>query len=257
MRALLIDIPRCVGCGACVAACSEANGLPPEERADLGPDRYTVVRKASVRSGDVYYRRLCMHCLDPACASVCPIGALRKTPEGPVVYRASICMGCRYCVQACPFDVPRYEWHSRAPRLGKCSFCAGRLAKGQATACAEACPTGATVFGERDQLLEEARARIAAEPGKYLPRIYGEREVGGTSVLYISHVPFHTLGLPENLPREPLPSYTGRALSQIPPLVGSAGILLAGLWWLTNRKQEVARAERGCNEARKEEGKRS
>ncbi len=247
MRALLIDITRCVGCGACVAACCEANGLPVEDSADLGPYRYTVVRKARTRRGEVYYRRLCMHCLDPACASVCPVGALKKSPEGPVVYNASVCMGCRYCVQACPFEVPRYEWKSRAPKLGKCSFCAERLAKGQPTACAEVCPTGATLCGERDALLKEARARIAAEPGKYLPAIYGEREVGGTSVLYISHVPFRTLGLPENLPLEPLPSYTGRALSQIPPLVGSAGIVLAGLWWLTNRKQEVARAERGPN----------
>lgn len=243
MRALLIDIPRCVGCGACVTACCEANGLPVEDAAELGPYHYTVVRKATTPEGEAYYRRLCMHCVDPACASVCPIAALKKSPQGPVVYNASICMGCRYCLQACPFDVPRYEWNSRAPRLGKCSLCAERMAKGRPTACSEICPTGATVCGGRDELLREARSRIAAEPDKYLPRIYGEREAGGTSVLYISHVPFAMLGLPENLPPEPLPSYTGRALSQIPPLVGSAGILLAGLWWLTNRKQEVARAE--------------
>jgi len=243
MRALLIDVPKCVGCGACVAACCEQNGLPLEDSAELAPHHYTVVRKLRTRRGEVYYRRLCMHCLDPACASVCPVGALKKTSQGPVVYDPSICMGCRYCLQACPFDVPRYEWDSRAPKLGKCSFCAERLAEGGVTACAQVCPTGATVCGERDDLLREARSRIAAEPGKYVPRIYGEREVGGTSVLYISHVPFGILGLPENLPPEPLPNFTQRALSQIPPLVGSAGLILAGLWWLTNRKHEVARKE--------------
>ncbi|MCS7314300.1 MAG: 4Fe-4S dicluster domain-containing protein [Bryobacterales bacterium] len=243
MRALLFDVTRCVGCGACVAACCEANGLPGPESTDLGPSRYTVVRKTTTPTGEVYYRRLCMHCLDPACASVCPIGALKKSASGPVVYDASVCMGCRYCLQACPFEIPRYEWNSRAPKLGKCSLCAGRLAKGKPTACAEVCPTGATIYGERTELLKEARARIAAEPDKYVHHVYGEREVGGTCVLFLSNVPFRRLGLPENLPLEPLPNYTGRALSQIPPLVGSAGILLAGLWWLTNRKQEVARAE--------------
>ncbi|MGB9606523.1 MAG: 4Fe-4S dicluster domain-containing protein [Bryobacteraceae bacterium] len=253
MRALLIDVTRCAGCGACVEACCEANHLPVTDSAELGPYHYTVVRKVRTRRGEIHYRRLCMHCLDPACASVCPVGALKKTRQGPVVYNPSICMGCRYCLQACPFEIPRYEWDSIAPKLGKCSFCAERLAAGGMTACAEACPTGATLCGERDELLKEARARIAAEPGKYLPRIYGEREVGGTSVLYISNVPFAMLDLPENLPTEPLPSLTHRALSQIPPLIGTAGMLLAGLWWLTDRKREVARAE---GAVRKQEGKR-
>lgn len=248
MRALLIDVTKCVGCGACVAACCEQNHLPLQESTELGPYRYTVVRKVRTRRGEVYYRRLCMHCVDPACASVCPVGALRKTAQGPVVYNPSVCMGCRYCLQACPFEVPRYEWNSLTPKLGKCSFCAERLASGGTTACAEACPTGATMCGERDELLKEARARIAAEPGKYLPRIYGEHEVGGTSVLYISHVPFSALGLPENLPLDPLPAYTHRALSQIPPLAGTASLILAGLWWLTNRKHEVARKESGRTE---------
>lgn len=253
MRALLIDIPKCVGCGACVAACYQENGLPVEDSPELGPHHYAVVRTVRTRREEAYYRRLCMHCLDPACASVCPVGALKKTSQRPVVYDPSICMGCRYCLQACPFEVPRYEWDSLAPKLGKCSFCAERLAQKGVTACAEACPTGATVCGERSELLKEARSRMAAEPGKYLPRIYGEREVGGTSVLYISHVPFGAIGLPENLPLEPLPNYTQRALSQIPPLVGTTSLILAGLWWLTNRKHEVARKESAESKA---EGRR-
>lgn len=243
MRALLIDITRCVGCGACVTACCEQNHLPESGSSELSDKQYTVLRKIRGRRGQLYYRRLCMHCLDPACASVCPVGALKKEPAGPVTYDPSICMGCRYCIQACPFDAPRYDWQSLTPRLGKCSFCAERLLQGRPTACAEVCPTGATTCGERDALLREARARIAAEPGLYLPRIYGEREAGGTSVLYISSAPFGQLGLPENLPATPLPAFTFRALSQIPPLVGTAGLMLSGLWWLTNRKQEVARQE--------------
>jgi len=243
MRGLLLDASRCVGSGACLAACAEQNGLPEPCGTELTARQFTVLRKVVGRKGEVYYRRLCMHCLDPACASACPVGALKKTPEGPVVYDASICMGCRYCIQACPFDVPRYDWNSLTPRLGKCTFCAQRLSSGGLTACAEVCPTGASTCGEREALLKEARARLAAEPGRYLPRIYGEHEVGGTSVLYLSPVPFRVLGLPENLPLEPLPQFTGRALSQIPPLVGAAGLALAGLWWLTGRKQEVARSE--------------
>ncbi len=252
MRGLLIDVTRCVGCGACVEACCEENSLPPPKDADLSDKQFTVLRKVRSRRGEIYYRRLCMHCLDPACASVCPIGALKKTPDGPVVYNPSICMGCRYCLQACPFDAPRYEWHSRAPRLGKCSLCAERLEHGESTACAEACPTGATLCGDREELLKEARARMAADPGAYLPKIYGEHEAGGTSVLCLSNVPFRQLGLPENLPPTPLPALTFRALSQIPFLVGFAGFSLAGLWWLTNRKHEVARTE-GRNAGQKGE----
>lgn len=184
-----------------------------------------------------------MHCQDPTCASVCPVGALKKTPNGPVVYEPEICLGCRYCIQACPFGVPRYEWSSLAPRVRKCTFCADRLAAGKINACAEACPTGATQAGEREELLKEARARLAAEPEKYVQKIYGEHDAGGTSVLMLSSVPFTQLGLPDNLPAEPLPLLTFRVLSKIPTLAGAGSCVLAGLWWLTNRKAEVAKAE--------------
>ena len=244
MRALLFDVTRCAGCGACLAACAEENGLPQPCGEGPAEGSFTVLRKVAGRRGELYYRRLCMHCLEPACVSVCPVGALKKTPEGPVVYDPSICMGCRYCLQACPFEAPRYEWNSRAPRLNKCSFCAERIRQGEAPACAEICPAGATTCGERGALLEVARARLAAAPDQYVPRIYGEREAGGTSVLYLSPVPFGLLGLPENLPEHPLPRLTQRALEQIPPLSGAAALAMAGLWWLTNRKREVERAER-------------
>jgi len=243
MRALLFDATRCVGCGSCVAACREKNGLPETDEPDLTEKQFTVLKKTAGKEGEVSYRRLCMHCLDPTCASVCPVSALKKTAAGPVVYNAEICLGCRYCVQACPFDVPRYEWSSLTPRLRKCTFCTDRVAAGKPNACAEACPTGATMAGEREALVEEARARLAAEPDKYVPKIYGEHDAGGTSVLFLSPVQFARLGLPENLPAEPLPMLTFRALSKIPPFVGAGGFVLAGLWWITNRRAEVARAE--------------
>lgn len=243
MRALLFDDTKCIGCGSCSAACKETNGLPESSDPDLSQRQFTVVKTTAGPEGDLYYRRLCMHCQDPTCASVCPVGALHKTAAGPVVYNAEICLGCRYCLQACPFNVPRYEWTSLNPRVRKCTFCAERLAQGKINACAEACPTGATMAGERDELLKEARARLAAEPGKYVQKIYGEHDAGGTSVLYLSSIPFSQLGLPENLPAEPLPLLTFQVLSKIPMLAGAGSLALAGLFWFTNRKAEVARAE--------------
>ncbi len=243
MHAILLDNTKCVGCGACMMACREQNGLPETDAQDLSESQFTVVRQTRGKDGDVNYRRMCMHCEDPACASVCPVGALHKTVSGPVVYDASICLGCRYCIQACPFGVPRYEWKALAPRVRKCLFCADRLAQGKINACAEACQYGATVAGEREALLKDARARLAAEPEKYVQKIYGEHDAGGTSVLMLSSVPFENLGLPANLPVEPLPLLTFRVLSKIPPLVGMGGAMLGGLWWLTGRKQQVAREE--------------
>jgi formate dehydrogenase iron-sulfur subunit len=243
MRALLFDATLCAGCGACTAACREKNQLPETEGPDLSDRRFTVLKKAANRGSEVNYRRLCMHCLDPTCASVCPVGAFRKTAAGPVVYNSEICMGCRYCIQACPFGVPRFEWSSLTPRVRKCNFCADRLAAGKPNACAEACPFGATLAGEREALLKEARSRLAAEPGKYIQKIYGEYDVGGTSVLVLSPVAFSQLGLPDNLPLHPLRILTYRALSGVPPFVGGGSLLMAGLWWLTRRKTEVARFE--------------
>jgi formate dehydrogenase iron-sulfur subunit len=239
MFAILYDNTKCVGCGACMMACRDQNGLPETDSQDLTDRQFTVLRTV----GEVHYRRLCMHCQDPTCASVCPVGALHKTAAGPVVYNPEICLGCRYCVQACPFSVPKYEWTSRTPRVRKCNFCADRLAQGKIQACAEACPYGATIAGERGALLREARARLAAEPSKYQPRIYGEREAGGTSVLILSSIPFAAMGLPENLPAGPLPMLTFQVLSKIPPLVAVGASALTGLWWLTRRKAAVARAE--------------
>jgi len=186
-----------------------------------------------------------MHCVEPTCASVCPVGALHKTALGPVVYDAEKCMGCRYCMQACPFQVPVYEWHSRLPKVRKCDMCYDRQRAGKPTACAEACPTGATTCGERDALIAEAQRRIAEKPHDYYQRIYGLKEAGGTSVLYLSAVPFEQIGLRTRLPQEPLPALTWRVLSAVPNVVSIGSVLLGGVWWITNRRDAVAREEGG------------
>ena len=243
-KGILFDSTLCIGCGACYQACKEKNNLPPTTAnylADkLSAKTYTVVRNRNGR----FVRQMCMHCDTPTCASVCPVGALVKTSAGPVVYNEDKCMGCRYCMQACPFGVPTYEWDSALPRVRKCTLCSDRVLAGLPTACASVCPTGATKFGDREELIEEAKARIRARPDKYVNHIYGVEEVGGTSVLLLSDVPFETLGYRTSLSKEPLPLLTWNVLQKVPNLVTVGSVVMGGIWWITNRRTEVQRAAR-------------
>ncbi len=238
---ILFDSTRCIGCGACSAACKEQNQLPKPLEEKPTAYTWTVVENR----GGANVRRLCMHCLTPTCVSVCPVGAMKKTPTGPVVYDSKLCIGCRYCIMACPFGVPKYQWDRAIPIVGKCVMCAPRIAEGLPTACASVCPTGATKFGERDALVREARQRIAQEPSRYVDQIYGLDEAGGTSVLMLSGVPFQQLGLPVNLPREPLPETTWRVLSHLPDVVVFAAVFLYGIYWITKRRTYVQTIEGG------------
>jgi formate dehydrogenase iron-sulfur subunit len=238
-KAILVDTTRCIGCGLCVSTCKETNGLPEGEATELSAETFIVVESRA----DVFVRKACLHCEDPTCASVCPVGAFRKTSEGPVVYEADRCIGCRYCMMACPFGIPRYEWSSRLPKVKKCTMCAPRQAEGLEPACVETCPAEALQFGERNDLLAEAHRRIDENPAGYVHHVFGEKEVGGTSVLYLSAVPFESLGFPADLPHDALPQYTYRVLSKIPSVVTLGGVLLGGIWWITARRAEVARAE--------------
>lgn len=240
-RGLLIDLTKCVGCRECERACAAANNLPEEEAKELSATHYTVVQ--SYNNDQTFVRRLCMHCNQPTCVSACLVGAFTKMDTGAVLYDESKCIGCRYCMQACPFEIPRYEWGSLTPRIQKCKMCYERVAAGGQTACSEACQFGATTFGDRDDLIKEARKRIDETPGQYVDYIYGLKEAGGTSVMYISAVPFEQLGFPMNVPKEPIPELSWRVLSQIPKYTVAAGVMLFGIHWITARRTEVARFE--------------
>jgi formate dehydrogenase iron-sulfur subunit len=239
--AILTDLTRCIGCKACVWACKEINDLPREDGgAELSAVTWTTVES---RKG-VYIRRQCMHCNDPACASVCPVGALHKTNEGPVVYDASKCMGCRYCMVGCPFGVPKYEWGSALPLVRKCGMCfENRIRGGAEPACTAVCPAKATVFGERSELIREAQRRIAAEPSRYVDHVYGEFEAGGTSVLYLSSVPFERLGFRVIGRDDPYPRLTWSILSKLPNVVSVGGVLMLGTWWIIRRRQTLMGGE--------------
>ena len=242
-KGILYDATLCIDCKLCEKACAERNGLPYNDaiaaESRQSDHKFTVV----LNNNEKYMRRLCMNCQDPTCASVCPVGALQKTALGPVTYASDKCIGCRYCMLACPFSVPKYEWSKALPLVRKCDLCSDRVARGQQTACADACPVGATKFGDREELIAEAKERLAKSPNQYVNHIYGLTEVGGTSVLLLSGVPFDNFGYGTNIGTESLPMLTYRALSHIPDLVTIGAVALGGIWWLTNRKNEVAAAE--------------
>ncbi len=221
----LVDLTACVGCRKCEQACAEVNHQPttPGEFEDKtvfdryrrpGATSFTVVNRyhpgvdAWGRTLTRYVKIQCMHCNRPACASACIVGALQKQPNGAVTYDESKCIGCRYCMVACPFEIPAYEYFDPlTPRVRKCTFCFERISRGQAPACASVCPVQAITFGPREKLLRIARQRIKDNPGRYIPHIYGEKEMGGTSWMYIAGEDFTRLGF-QRLPSTPAPALT-------------------------------------------------
>ena len=247
---MLIDTTRCVGCRSCESACSEKNGLPEpeamgdddvfENRRDTGTGSLTVINRFDVDGLPVFAKKQCMHCLDPACVSACLVRAMVKTPEGPVIWDKDRCMGCRYCMIACPFSIPRFEYESPVPRIVKCDLCHDRVLKGEQTACAEACPTGAIAFGRRERLLAEARSRIKADPDQYVKHIYGEKEAGGLSVLVLAASAFSSVGLRTDVSLEPYPNLTRRFLYTAPVLEIALPFLLLGATYALRKKGDKA-----------------
>lgn len=240
--AILTDVTLCKGCGECVAACKQANELgedaPPrgsQDINDLSATRWTTL--VELPSGHCV-RKQCRHCAEPACVSACLVGAMQKTKLGPVIYHPSKCIGCRYCMMACPYGIPRYEWNSRAPQVRKCNMCYTRLLRGEEPACTTACPQKATIFGDRAELLAIARTRIQDSPSKYLGEIYGEKEVGGLNVLMISDIPLGWLAW-NDLDKRPLPDRTWAALSKVPWEIAGMGGLMAGLYWVIGRRMKM------------------
>jgi formate dehydrogenase iron-sulfur subunit len=254
---ILHDISLCVGCRSCEAACNKVNDLPAPEKAftDLSvlnekrrttSTAYTVVNKYDVAGKKIplFRKNQCNHCLEPACASACFVRAFKKTDVGAVTYDSTVCVGCRYCMVACPFEIPAYEYNEPlTPRVMKCTMCYPRLIKGQLPGCVEACPKEALTFGKREDLIRIARDRFNKYPGRYIDHIYGESEMGGTSWLYISSVPFSQIGMREDLGVTPAPELTHGALSAVPLIVGLWPVFLTGLYAISKRKEKIFEQE--------------
>ncbi|MBI5866452.1 MAG: 4Fe-4S dicluster domain-containing protein [Planctomycetes bacterium] len=256
--AMLSDLSLCIGCRKCEFACKQANRLPNRPMEDFEDeavfektrrtDRHnlTVVNRFEApQPGEkaVYAKIQCMHCNEPACASACPVAAIRKTRQGPVDYDPSLCIGCRYCLVACPFSMPAYTYDEPfAPAVRKCTMCFDAVSRtGGAPACAKICPVEATTFGTRHELLVLARDRIHRNPDKYVDHVYGEHEVGGTNWLYLAPKSFAELGFRTDLGDRPYPELTEGFLSAVPLVVAIWPALLLGAYALTKRHEAASR----------------
>jgi formate dehydrogenase iron-sulfur subunit len=280
-KATLIDTTKCVGCRSCMVTCKSWNNLEGtkteitslglQNPTTLSADTQCVVTFSEVENANapgglnyVFTKRQCMHCDEPACASACPVTAFRKTDSGAVAYDSGKCLGCRYCMWACPFGVPTADWDSLAPEIHKCDLCHERgnepapaerngvpltpeeqerfTLQHSSPACVKQCPAGALKYGDRAELLQEAHARIQASPTKYVDHVYGEKEAGGTAMLYLAAVPFKELGLPE-VGFESYPARSATALGAVPPAVIGVGAALGGVYALQKRKEAVKEKE--------------
>jgi Fe-S-cluster-containing dehydrogenase component len=235
---ILVDTTRCIGCRACEVACGETHDvlIPDvlndgalEEQRTTSDKQWMVVNKFETEAGDVFVKRQCMHCYQAACASACPTEAMEKTKKGPVIWHGNRCIGCRYCMASCPFDMPKFEYGEWNPKIQKCTLCFERLEEGQKPACVAACPTDTLMFGTRAKNLEIARHRIYNHPDDYVHHIYGEHEVGGTGYIYLSAVPFDQIGFRTDLGTRPYPEYTKEFLYSVPMVLFGVPAFLLGL----------------------------
>ena len=267
-KGVLVDLTKCIGCNSCVVACKMYNDnkwiddrnphpAPTDgQDAKLADENWTVVRKCRVSSKDGerlskdlpiqsngtevwrYIKEQCLHCKDAACVSSCFASAFRHTEQGPVVYYPNLCVGCRYCMLACPFSIPKFEWNKALPMLTKCTMCSKRVEDGDAPACIVVCPTDVMLYGDYDEVLREAKRRLADPDSRYVQHIYGEREAGGTLWIYISDKPFETLGFKTNVPMQSIPAYT-RGFTTKSVYVGAIwATVLACLYFFTGRVAE-------------------
>lgn len=287
---ILYDATLCIGCKSCMVNCKIYNSVPggalyqkgrtisyevkPGEpywdaAENLSSKTVNVIKinksgtgvnKDSVENGFSFIKQHCLHCISPACVSVCPVGAIKKDPvNGVVSYDRDRCFGCRYCMIACPFNIPRYEFESANPRIRKCQLCYHRYAEGKYSACCEFCPTGASIFGKVVDLRKEAQKRLTLKPGteydfpvqtvdskqkmrrpvsKYLNHVYGMTEGGGTQYLLLAGVPFEWLGFNKNIKDSFLPDLTWAYIAKIPAVI--AGVILAGTatWAVTRNRNK-------------------
>lgn len=268
---MLYDSTLCIGCKACMVACKQANGMPPETAGqpeamwdsplETSGRTLNVIKlyqngsaehKDREIDGYAFMKRHCLHCVDPSCVSACPVSAMTKdSVTGIVQHHKDRCIGCRYCVYSCPFGIPKYEYDNPFGQIQKCQFCAHLQAKGELPACCDVCPTGASLFGRVDDLKDEAARRLemktgeeyefprgklgAGRPGHvapaptYLKHVYGEKELGGTQVRYMTGVPFDKLGLPTNVPDIAYPALSEGIQHMLYKWMIGPSVLLAGL----------------------------
>lgn len=222
---ILYDATRCACCQGCEFACAEANNLPEptdvatvEEKRKTSTQQRTVVNIYETTKDAMPAKIQCMHCNQPACTAACLTEAMHKTKEGPVIWREEKCMGCRYCMIACPFDVPKFEYYSTNPKIQKCNMCYDRIKEGNMPACVENCPAEALLFETRREVLNEAKHRIVEDPELYENYIYGEHEAGGTAIIYLSPVPFDEIGFKTNIQKKSYPALTKGFISSIAPV---------------------------------------
>ncbi|OGW28343.1 MAG: hypothetical protein A2X56_02885 [Nitrospirae bacterium GWC2_57_13] len=256
-KGVLVDLTHCIGCRGCQVACKSWNERSVKETTmygnftnppELNSECYTNIRYIEQEKDSQpvwsFIKNQCLHCKNPACVSACPVKALRKTAAGPVTYDFSRCIGCRYCMLACPFYIPKYEWEKALPWVRKCTFCSERIKADMIPACVKVCPTKTMFYGNYEDVLKEANARLTKNPGKYVNHIYGKDEAGGTSWIYLSDVPFESLGFDMKIPAKELPDLTWAYITKIPVVI--VGVLAAGAvsWAITRRNKNMDREEK-------------
>lgn len=255
---MLTDTTLCIGtnCRKCEEACKKVNELPPHDvplsdntvfdrQRRTDPENYTVVNRfpnAEDPEKPIYVKIQCMHCNEPACASACLVNAFTKTPEGPVIYNRDLCIGCRYCMIACPFNIPTYDYFRPLdPEVRKCTMCYDRIKEGKIPACVEICPKEAITFGKRSDLIDLSHEKIRKHPDNYTHHIFGEHEVGGTSWLYLAGVGFENIGFPSELGETPYPSLTRGFLGAVPLVLTIWPVFLIGLYKFSQSREEAER----------------
>ena len=256
---VLVDLTRCVGCRTCEAACNKEQGLPEpalpfndlsvlDHKRRTSEGAYTVVNRYEIpgKEHPLFRKIQCNHCQEPACLTSCFVHAYRKTPEGAVMYDPTVCVGCRTCMIACPFYVPAYSYSSVLnPVIKKCIFCyETRLKFGRPPACVEACPRQVLTFGKRKDLITIGHERIRRHPDIYENHLYGEKEVGGTSWMYLSSAPFDQVGFDTELGNQPILSYVKEFLTIVPMVLTIWPALFAGFHLLATRKDSKKEEEK-------------